>query len=38
MFNLLCYVRGDDYKHAFEVDLGKGKSVAALKSAASSVT
>lgn len=33
MFNLLSYVHSNDYKHAFEVELGKGKSVAALKKA-----
>ena len=33
MFNLFCYVRGDDYKHTFEVKIGNEESVAALKKA-----
>jgi hypothetical protein len=30
---LICYVKGEPYKHAFEVKIGKEESVAALKKA-----
>lgn len=33
MFNLLCYVRGDDYKHAFIVKIEEEEAVATLKEA-----
>ena len=31
MFNLLCYVRDDDYKQAFKVEIEEGEAVATLK-------
>jgi Crinkler effector protein N-terminal domain len=33
IFTLLCYVRGDDYKNAFEVKIGKEETVAELREA-----
>jgi hypothetical protein len=33
MFTLLCYVRGDDYKQVFEVNIGDHESIDALKDA-----
>ena len=33
MLTLICYVRDDDCKHAFEVEIGKAKSVSALRDA-----
>jgi Crinkler effector protein N-terminal domain len=33
MFNLLCYVRGDDHKHAFIVKIEEEEAVATLKEA-----
>jgi hypothetical protein len=33
MFNLLCYVHGDDYKHAFIVKIEEEEAVATLKEA-----
>jgi hypothetical protein len=33
MLNLLCYVRGDDYKNAFRVTIGMEEWVADLKEA-----
>ena len=33
MFTLICYLRNDDWNHAFEVEIGKARTVAALKDA-----
>ena len=33
MFTLICYLRHDYWNHAFEVEIGKAKTVAALRDA-----